>query len=1033
MSKALFTPASFFMVRAPTWPFQMYERFLAQDNWLENLMAFYDSNEFLREAIYMASPSLYKSLSNLSLREYKDGKPVKNYEKLGISLWKYTLRMSTRATPFGLFAFVARGSWSNKMFFEIDLKEIHKRTRPDFEWLDSFIRNLYHDSQHFFRLPVYMNPLIQQRGDRIFLTYMRLVDDEVHKSNKTASIKSNKLIDLIFVYAKKPIVVKNLVKKIKEHLPNSDGEKISNLVEKLLLSQFLLPDLFPSLLSPTPFQDFIDSIPAEIGFQNIAYQIKLYDNTPVGRGETKLEKLYQEMKSKADTPFCIQSDSYYTGKELSLPYTVGKELGKAISFLWKLGVFYQHPLELDSYLRKFIEKYGFERTIPLLEMLSEEKGLGSVYKVAEPTSQKTSPLTQIWEQWLDNTWQESLLHKKKEIELTDSLVDNFLNITTEKAPDPYEALNSLDVFCKVWGPSPEDINQGNFMLQYCQSAWQGVSAFGRFLDILGPHIQDQARQLLQKEEQQELQTLFIEASYFPKSMRYANVSSYPCLRAYRLDLTEQKCTEGNLALEDIYVGATPDRFYLTLKEGGVEINACSGSMVNTSIAPEAFQFMYDVSQAKYQSLYNFSWGKKEKTANFLPRIRYRKTILSPAKWNLGGDHFRRKTLDKVKADFKTWADEWALPSRCFLGYQEDQNILIDRAYETHIEMLARKLIKGESLKFTELLENPSLKSSEGYHFTEIIVPFLKNSIYTKREASYIPRPHIPIPVEARWKFPGQEWLYLKLYVAHEVEDFFLLNRLSPFMEHIGQDLNEYQWFFVRYGDPEPHLRLRIKLDTQTAFSGVISIFEPMYSQWMKEGLIKNVVIASYEREVERYGGVNLIDAVEEFFCADTIATISWLKSIKGKTSYPEPVLHGLSIINFFQSFSLSIDEMLSVLMDDSTHKNQKIKRNSNYKNLLSFLLEKLNRNAEKDTPYEVEKTKYVSSLRLEAIKVFSEQSKRIGLSQISLYQIYRNLIHMHCNRLGCTLEMERETILYARDALLQLKWQNKIHKAQNVV
>jgi thiopeptide-type bacteriocin biosynthesis protein len=1024
MSEELFSPASFFMVRSPIWPIQMSERFLEQDNWLEKLMDFYDSHELMRESILMASPSLYKSLNDSSVRKYKDNQPVKQYKKLGLSLLNYALRMATRGTPFGLFSFVSVGGWAPQTFLEVNLEKIRKRTRPDMEWTSAFIRKFYYDSQHFSWLPVYLNPLVQRCGDRFLLTYMTQMDKEISKSSKTSSIKSGQLIELIFSYAKRPIVANALVEKIKVDLSHADEEKVEDLIQKLLLSQFLMADILPPLLSSAPFEDLIDRLPAKSNLQKVVHQINLYDQNPLGTGEKQLSQLQQEMKNEVEAPFCLQSDSYYTDQHLSLHPAVGKELGKAVSFLWRLGALTQRLPGLDSYHRKFTEKYGYARTIPLLELLSEEKGLGPSYKSDSAIQSSPSAFTKLWEQWLENAWQETVHQQTQEIVLTESLIENLLNLSQEKAPNPQDALNSIDVFFKLVGVSPKAIDQGDFTLQYCQSAWQGTSTFGRFLDMVEPETQAQVCQFIQKEEQLEPRSLFVELCYFPKSMRYANIATYPCFRSYRLDLTSQKHDENMLTLEDIYVGATSHRFYLTLKTGGVELNACSDSMINASIAPEAFQFMYDVSLTKYKPLYNFLWGIREETSNFLPRIRFKKTILSPAKWNIHGELFRKKSLEKAKEEFNTWADKWSLPQRCLMRRHYDQYLLIDRTHAAHLEQIVCKLLKGESLQFIEQIEDSVIKSPEGSHSTEIIIPFLKNPVYAKNATLYSPPPYISTSVETRWRFPGQEWLYLKFYLSPELEDYFLLNYLAPFTDNICQNLNNL-WFFIRYSDPEPHIRLRIKVDSPKAFSEIISSFEPMYGKWMREGLIKDVILASYEREIERYGGLSLIDKAEFFFCSDTRATINWLTSIRGRTSYPKPVLNGLSLINLLKNFDLSPEEMLSILNDAYHDEKQYIKRASSYKNDLSFLLATLEDQTEKQLPFEIETLKTVSQVRLQSSNIFSAQAKQSGLSKITLWNIYRTLLHMHCNRLGGTLEDEKEAILCMRDALLQLKWQRE--------
>jgi 5-methylthioribose kinase len=65
-----------------------------------------------QEAIYLASPNLYKELKNwLDLEKELSSS---QHQKLKNTILKYYTRMSTRCTPFGLFSGVGLGKFSNE-------------------------------------------------------------------------------------------------------------------------------------------------------------------------------------------------------------------------------------------------------------------------------------------------------------------------------------------------------------------------------------------------------------------------------------------------------------------------------------------------------------------------------------------------------------------------------------------------------------------------------------------------------------------------------------------------------------------------------------------------------------------------------------------------------------------------------------------------------------------------------------------------------------------------------------------------------
>ncbi|MDV7697833.1 lantibiotic dehydratase family protein [Chryseobacterium soli] len=110
------------------------------------------------EAIYLASPYLYEEVIQWLLG--KD-MPLKQFQKLKNTILKYYSRMSTRCTPFGLFAGVGLGKFSletsniftNKIFnYQLSTDNMVRDTKLDMHFLVSL-------AQHFVQLPEIRNKL----------------------------------------------------------------------------------------------------------------------------------------------------------------------------------------------------------------------------------------------------------------------------------------------------------------------------------------------------------------------------------------------------------------------------------------------------------------------------------------------------------------------------------------------------------------------------------------------------------------------------------------------------------------------------------------------------------------------------------------------------------------------------------------------------------------------------------------------------------------------------------------------------------
>ena len=82
-----------------------------------------------------------------------------------------------------------------------------------------------------------------------------------------------------------------------------------------------------------------------------------------------------------------------------------------------------------------------------------------------------------------------------------------------------------------------------------------------------------------------------------------------------------------------------------------------------------------------------------------------------------------------------------------------------------------------------------------------------------RRAGAAPRPAPAPPPAVRRRFPpGSEWLYAKLYTGAATADRVLRDVVGPVTRSALRAGAVDGWFFIRYGDPDWHLRWRLHGD-----------------------------------------------------------------------------------------------------------------------------------------------------------------------------------------------------------------------------
>lgn len=107
-----YSPFNNFILRTPLYALDFAKKLTKKEDVSDDEIISFCNNSVISEAIYIASPPLYYEMQKWLKGEIGSGKKAeKKIVKLKAGLMRYFLRMSTRCTPFGLFAGFTTGSW----------------------------------------------------------------------------------------------------------------------------------------------------------------------------------------------------------------------------------------------------------------------------------------------------------------------------------------------------------------------------------------------------------------------------------------------------------------------------------------------------------------------------------------------------------------------------------------------------------------------------------------------------------------------------------------------------------------------------------------------------------------------------------------------------------------------------------------------------------------------------------------------------------------------------------------------------------
>ena len=226
----------------------------------------------------------------------------------------------------------------------------------------------------------------------------------------------------------------------------------------------------------------------------------------------------------------------------------------------------------------------------------------------------------------------------------------------------------------------------------------------------------------------------------------------------------------------------------------------------------------------------------------------------------------------------------------------DNRLLQDLEEPSQIEALRRALVKDGEIVLQEPLPNVDdawVSGPSGKHIIELVIPlrlkdiplsgdpFRDSKEDTRSRAALLREP-------TRLKPPGSEWTFLKVYGPRAGQDHLIAGPIRQFCSSLPPKIS---WFFVRYADPRPHLRIRFH--SGAGHFDVISDVARWAAELMKRGLCELFSFDTYEREIERYGGSAVISAVEAAFCADS----SFASDLLARHSAFDPIVLGVFVLD----------------------------------------------------------------------------------------------------------------------------------------
>lgn len=883
----------------------------------------------IRDALFVASPDLDDSLE-IWIRD-PEGERGERIER---GIVRYFSRMASRATPFGLFAGASVGAIGDRTRLVIAGHEKYERhSRLDMDFLFALVDGVARDATLRKGLALRPNSSLYRTAGRVHYVEARI--DKDSRTYHLVAAEDTDELQATLLRAANGSDAESLAVPLAGGDSDVSRSDADEFITELVDSQILHPDIGIFVTGRDPTDGLAAELrgspeAAAIGdrLEEARTALASIDAAGLGAAPASYRAIARGLEGlpapvKLSTLF--QVNMVKSSPEATLGGAVLEEIVRGIGILRRIAP----PRTADDLSRfrdAFVARYE-EREVPVVEALDEEVGIG--FPVGASMDNGAGPLLKGLDLGVPS--EETVPWGARERFLLSALTRTIALGSTELAirEKDLEALESKDqaplpaafaVFANLAAPSEDALARGAFrVLLNGLEGPSGVRPLGRFCDN-DPTLHRSVERHLRAEEELDPEAVFAEIVHLPQG-RLGNILHRPVLRDFEISYLGRSGApaERQLPVTDLLLSASGGKMVLRSARLNRRVVPRLTSAHNFRMPGLGFyRFLCELQAQGTAATSRWNWGPLS-SAPFLPRVACGRLVLSLATWNASQEELARLGKGRGAERFATvqlWRSERRLP-RLVLLSDGDHQMPVDLDNVLSVESFVHLVKDRDEARLVEVFPGPTelcAQGPEGRFVHELIVPFVK----TMRAAVEPPRSpsYAAVAPAARRTFPpGSEWLYAKLYSGASASDHLLRDVVAPLVEKSLASGAADQWFFIRYADPDHHLRLRFHGVPARLLNEVLPALHAAADPLLSDGRIRKLQVDTYERELERYGGPDGIELAERVFQVDSEAVLEILEMLEpGDEGADERWrLALLGIDRLLEDLDLGLEEKIQVI------------------------------------------------------------------------------------------------------------------------
>jgi thiopeptide-type bacteriocin biosynthesis protein len=841
----------------------------ASMGWLRSVWAI----DEVAEALEHASPVLTDQIRAVCAGVVVDPREIR---RAAVSVLRYLQRMGGRATPFGLLAGVGCVGFGDRAHQQWGSGH-RAMARAGAGWLDALIKRLESIPDLLARLEVIANTTMSVRGDRLIVPYQAHVQKKGTGAVEV-SLRYTAAVRAALGLAGASIRVEALIGELREQFPSAQPTAVAGMLTELVARHALISSLHaPSTtvdalghllraLDQAGAAELSDTAEVVKRLQEVHSGLEQQNELVSGDGRRLRRRLVEQMADVAEGGGQPLALDLRLDVSTTLPDAVAREIERATAVLTRLAAFPVGSPAWRPYHQRFYERYGLGALVPVLEMVSDS-GIG--WPDGYPgtvTPEPRSPASER-DQALLALAQKAALDGLAEVELSDDMIEGL-----RLGPEALRPPSHLELGVRIHAPSQEELTRGRFRAEVVSVARAAGVQSGRFLSVLAAEDSARLAGNLVDLPGADDDTVAAQLSFAPLDPSTAHVTRTPRMLPMVISLGEHRPRgDDALTVDDLAVGCDGRRMYLAVPKLGLRVEVAGLHALNLRThTPPLARLLIELSRAQCAQVMTFGWGLAGGLP-YLPRLRYGRVIVAPARWRLEATEVPPGSVPfSVWADgLATWLARRRVPRWVYLS-DGDRRLPLDLQVAGHCMLLRVHLQRAATAVLVEA-PTPQDLGWCGGRAHEVVATV----------TSTVPPawPVLPKPTRARVTGSDQGLAPAASNVLLACLYGDLLRQdvvLTQYLPELLRGLDQPEWWFVRYRDPDHHLRLRIALPDPAAFGPVAAEISAWCTKLNRLGLLREVRYPTSFPEYGRWGRGQAWSAAEDVFRADSRALLAQL-------------------------------------------------------------------------------------------------------------------------------------------------------------